>query len=101
MQQVVERLEDRQVGLRARQPLRAPAARDNRAFGPRRQLDEEVLYQAGLADACLAGNPEDDALAVPNARVGAAEFGTLDLAADRLPWRDAGSALARSASRRH
>ena len=83
MQQAVERLEDRQVRLGAGQPLGAAAARDDRPFGPRRQLDEEVLYQARLADACLAGDPEDDALAVRDPRVGAAELGTFGLAADR------------------
>jgi hypothetical protein len=91
MQQVVERLEDRQVSLGACQAFRTPAARDYRAFGPRRQLDEEVVYQARLADARLAGHSKDDALAIPNLRVGAAEVGTLDLAADGLSWRNSRS----------
>ena len=68
VQQAVERFEDRQVGFRARQPLRATAARDRSgARGRGRQLGEEVLDQAGLADARLAGHGDDQASAVLDA----------------------------------
>ena len=74
VQQAVERLEDRQVRLGAGQPFGAAAAGDDRPLGPRRQLGEEVLDQARLADARLAGDAEDQALAVPHPRVGAAQL---------------------------
>ena len=69
VQQAVERLEDRQVGLGAGQPFRAAAARDDRALRPRRQLGEEVLDQARLADARPRPRRRGSGSAVRDARV--------------------------------
>ena len=93
VQQAVERFENRQIGFRASQPLGTPAARDDRALWPRRQLGEDVLNEAALADAGFARYANDEAVTVLDPRICPPQFATFGLPANRLP--DSGRRRAR------
>ena len=81
MEQVVERLEKRQIGLRARQPLGAAAANGERALGLQRDLRQKIVHEVRLANPRLAQNGQHPAVAVPHLFVGMAHPFALRLAA--------------------
>jgi hypothetical protein len=56
VEQVVEGFKNRQVRFSAGQPLRTPPARHHQALTARRRFRQEVLDEACLADARLAGD---------------------------------------------
>ena len=86
VQQAVERFENGQIRFGACQPLGAAAARDNRPLRARRQLDEDVLDEAGLADAGLARDANDQALTVLYARIDPPQIGPFALTANGLAY---------------
>ena len=87
LDQAVQRLQERQVGFGARQPLGAPPPGE--AVGPvaGRQLVEEVFDQGGLAEARLAGHAQQQAAARCRRLEAGPEGGAFRLAADGRPSR--------------
>ena len=93
VQEAVERLENRQVGFGAGQPLRAAAARDDRALGPGVSSARKSSTRLVLPMPASPETPRIRLLSVRDARIRAPKVGALGLAADGRA--DAGAARAR------
>ena len=82
MEQVVEQLENRQVGLGPGEPLRAFAAGDDRPVRTVLELREHVFRQAALPDAGLPDDRAHDAVAGRDCRQQGGQAGALAVASD-------------------